>query len=77
MLLNLKTQSKKYWDNVYGPGGNYAKLDKSHKDRHILHDTTNTWHLKKLNLKKQRVYCCLTGAQGVGEIEILLNGKNL
>ena len=24
-LLKLKTQSKKYWDNVDGPGGHYAK----------------------------------------------------
>lgn len=40
-LYVSKTQSKKYWDNVDGPGGHYKQLEKSHKDRYILHDTTH------------------------------------
>ena len=34
-------------DSMDGPGGHYAKLNKSDKERQTLHDFTHMWNVKK------------------------------
>ena len=42
-----KEENPAICDNMDGPWGHYAKWDKSHRERQILYDLTETWNLKK------------------------------
>ena len=46
--MSNKEWSSVIWDNMDGPGGNFAKWDKSDRERQMLHDLIYMWNLKKL-----------------------------
>ena len=58
----LQQNYKKEWNfaiynNMYGPGGHYAKRTKSDRERQILYYTTHMWNLnnkiKPVNITEQ------------------------
>ena len=53
--------------NVDGPWGNYAKWNKSDRERQILYDLTYVWNVKYWISLKQRVEWWFPGPVGRGK----------
>lgn len=47
----IKEGNSSFYDKIDGPGGHYAKGDKSDTERHILHGLRYAWNVKLSGLE--------------------------